>query len=81
LTRKGYYEQDFIVSSNNVLFLDMTLTKSFLVTQRSPLVLLHSPWVFSSSHSIRESKHFSLFSCPIKTLKRFDVFACSILAL
>jgi hypothetical protein len=60
--------------------LDMTIIKSFLVTQRSPLALLHSPWVFfSSSHSIRESKHFSSFSCPIKTLKRFDVFAQGIL--
>src|SRR5215207_9278899 len=45
LTRKGCYEQDFIVSSNNVLSLDMTIIKSFLVTQRSPLVLLQSPWV------------------------------------
>src|SRR5215218_924573 len=67
LTRKGCYEQDFIVSSNNVLSLDMTIIKSFLVTQRSPLVLLQSPWSFFSSHSKHESKHFSLFSRPIKT--------------
>ncbi len=45
LTRKGSMNKIFIVSSNNGPFLDMTSVKSFLVTQRSPLVLLQSPWV------------------------------------
>jgi len=62
IPEKRVYEQDFIVSSNNALSLDRNIIKSFLVTRRSPLALLQSPWVFSSFHSIRKSnQEYSTF--------------------
>jgi hypothetical protein len=53
------------------------IVKSFLVTLKKPLELLLSLWVLPSFSSHTYSLSSFFFSCPIKTLKRFDVFACS----
>jgi hypothetical protein len=77
LIRKEYYEQDFTVSSDNVLSSDRNIIKSFLVAQRSPLELLQSLWVLSSSHPLRtvQEARSSFLFLSYQSLKRFDVFA------